>query len=73
MIAETMFGTSRGPAPRFPDHGDAAVAIASLSWAWAAVAVDTTPSRRGEWTASRWLAPHRSDANLAARLAGQCS
>ena len=43
--------------------GDA-VAIAVLSWSLAAVAVE--PSRT---TSPRWLAPHASDAHLAARLA----
>jgi hypothetical protein len=72
VIAESVFETSRGPAPRFPDHGDPSVAIASLSWAWAAVAIDAAPSR-GAWTSCRWLAAHRSDATLAARLAGRRS
>jgi hypothetical protein len=55
------------------DPGDRSVAIAVLSWAWAAVAVDAAPSRSDAWTASRWLAAHPSDASLARRLAGQLS
>jgi len=72
MSAESVFASNRGQAVRSTDPGDASVAIAVLSWAWAAVAVDTTP-QGGDWTTGRWLARHRSDASLATRLAGRLS
>ena len=43
--------------------------IAVLSWALAAVAVE--PARTTDAVATRWLAVHPADANLAARLAGR--
>ena len=56
---------SSGPSTRgpFTDSSDA-VAIAVLSWSWAAVAVEPAGT-----APARWLAPHPSDARLAAHLA----
>jgi hypothetical protein len=45
--------------------------IAVLSWALAAVAVE--PARTNDAGATRWLAVHPADANLAARLAGHAT
>jgi hypothetical protein len=50
--------------------GDTAT-IAVLSWALAAVAVE--PARTTDAGATRWLAVHPADANLAARLAGHAA
>ena len=52
---------------RTADPGDA-TAIAVLSWTLAAVAVE--PARSAP---PRWLAPHPSDARLAAHLAATCA
>ena len=51
-----------------PDRTGDTTTIAVLSWALAAVAVE--PSRTTDAGATRWLAVHPADANLAARLAG---
>jgi hypothetical protein len=74
MITEARSASGQHPATL--GAPDPSVAIAVLSWSWAAVSVAATarPSgRRDAWSASRWLAAHPSDANLAARLAGQLS
>jgi hypothetical protein len=73
VIGPSLFGAARETTPRSTDSGDPSVVIAMLSWAWAVVAVDVPPARCDEWTVSRWLAAHPSDANLAARLAVQPS
>ena len=61
-----MSATAFAPAPARADaprsNGDA-TAIAVLSWTWAAVAVEPAGS-----APARWLAPHPSDARLAAHL-----
>jgi hypothetical protein len=54
-----------------PDRTGDTTTIAVLSWALAAVAVE--PSRPTDAGATRWLAVHPADANLAARLAGHAS
>ena len=56
----TGYGSTSGSAPASGDT----VAIAVLSWAWAAAAVEPTAGSSG-----RWLASHPADATLAANLA----
>ena len=51
-----------------PDRSGDTTTIAVLSWALAAVAVESV--RTTDAGATRWLAVHPADANLAARLAG---
>jgi hypothetical protein len=62
MMSATATLPYRATSGPSANTGDA-VAIAVLSWAWAAVAVEPAGSAR-----ARWLAPHPSDARLAAQL-----